>query len=221
MCWNKDVSLNTFIFSILSLLFIYYNNKYTKYKIKEFTSIWVYLLFASFISMQLAEYFLWKYMGNKKLNKIFTCLVIFLILLQPLCSLMLLESDDLKYNMMLSYFLLIGVLLCFYFVNKIINIKTSVADNGHLNWEWLPSISSNFIFCAIWSLWFFFLFYPLYKTNIRLMIIWSFILCVSLYTYLKQHTYQSMWCWMSNFIMFIFLIQILIILPYKDKGTLC
>lgn len=221
MCWNKDVSLNTFIFSIFSLIFIYYNNKYTKYKIKEFTSVWVYLLFVSFISMQLAEYFLWKYMGNKKLNKYFTYLAIVLILLQPFFSLMLLTSDIVKYNMILLYFLLIGSLLYLYFINKTIKIKTSIANNGHLNWEWLPSISSNFIFCVVWSLWFFFLFYPLYKTNLNLMVIWSFILCVSLYTYFKHDTYQSMWCWMSNIIMFVFLIQILVILPYKEKGSLC
>jgi len=219
MCWNKDVSLNTFMFSMVTLLFIYYNNKYTKYKIKEFTTIWVYLLFVSFISMQIVEYFLWNYMGNNKLNKLFTYLAIFVILLQPFCSIMLLKDDNTKKNMMLCYFLFILVLVYFYIVTKK-NIKTSIADNGHLKWDWLP-LSSEIIFCIVWSLWFFFLFYPLYKTNIKSMLICFSILCVSIYTYLKHHTYHSMWCWMTNFIMFIFLIQILVILPYKEKGTLC
>jgi hypothetical protein len=61
----------------------------------------------------------------------------------------------------------------------------------------------------------------LYITNTKLMLIWGFVLCVSLYTFLKQHTYQSMWCWMSNFIMMFYLIQILVIMPYNEKGTLC
>ncbi len=39
MCWNKEVSINTFMFSIITLLFIYYNNKFTQYKIKEFVNI--------------------------------------------------------------------------------------------------------------------------------------------------------------------------------------
>ena len=38
MCWNKDVSLNTFLFSGFVLLLIYYNNTYTKYKVAEFDS---------------------------------------------------------------------------------------------------------------------------------------------------------------------------------------
>ena len=45
MCWNKEVSLNTFIFSIFVLLLIMYNNAYTQYKIEELNSIWVYLFF--------------------------------------------------------------------------------------------------------------------------------------------------------------------------------
>lgn len=42
MCWNKEVSLNTFIFSTISLLFIYYNNIHTQYKLKEFINIYIY-----------------------------------------------------------------------------------------------------------------------------------------------------------------------------------
>ena len=49
MCWNKDVSLNTFLFSSFVILLIYYNNTYTKYKVAEFNSIWVYVFFGSFI----------------------------------------------------------------------------------------------------------------------------------------------------------------------------
>ena len=45
MCWNKEVSLNTFIFSTISLLFIYYNNTHTQYKLKEFINIYIYIIF--------------------------------------------------------------------------------------------------------------------------------------------------------------------------------
>lgn len=220
MCWNSDVSLNTFIFSITVLLFVYYNNNYTKYKSKDFSSFWVYLLFMSFISMQLAEFFLWKNLNNNKLNTIFTYFAIILILLQPFCSIMMIKDSILKQNMLFYYFILICILLCFYLIVKI-KIKTSIADNGHLNWDWLPRFDKHFIFCIIWSFWFFFLFYPLFLTNKKLFLIFGLTLILSMYTFLKHNTYQSMWCWISNFIMLMYLINILVILPYNEKGTLC
>lgn len=39
MCWNENVSLNTFLFSSFVLLLIFYNNTYTQYKIKHFTPL--------------------------------------------------------------------------------------------------------------------------------------------------------------------------------------
>ena len=65
MCWNENISLNTFIFSTFVLIFIYYNNNYTQYKTKEFNDWKLYVLFFSFIIMQLVEYFLWKSIREK------------------------------------------------------------------------------------------------------------------------------------------------------------
>ena len=36
MCWNEDISLNTFLFGSFSLLFIFLSNTWSKYKLKEF-----------------------------------------------------------------------------------------------------------------------------------------------------------------------------------------
>ena len=69
MCWNQYVSINTFIFSIFVLILIAFNNKYSPYKVKEFDSIFVYIFFISFISMQLIEFFIWRNLEDKKLNK--------------------------------------------------------------------------------------------------------------------------------------------------------
>ena len=87
MCWNKDVSLNTFLFSGFVLLLIYYNNTYTKYKVAEFDRIWVYVFFSSFILMQLIEYFVWKNINNAFYNSFYSVLAVLLILFQPIASL--------------------------------------------------------------------------------------------------------------------------------------
>ena len=59
MCWNKDISLNTFLFSSFILGLILYNNKYTRYKIKEFEDFWLVIFFMVFIIVQIVEYFVW------------------------------------------------------------------------------------------------------------------------------------------------------------------
>jgi hypothetical protein len=57
MCWNQDISINTFLFACLSLLFIFLTNKFTKYKTKTFDNPLVYLFFLVVASMQLIEFF--------------------------------------------------------------------------------------------------------------------------------------------------------------------
>ena len=65
MCWNEDVSLNTFLFSSFVLLLIIYNNLFTKYKIQELNNPFIYLLIASFVFIQLIEFFIWKNINDK------------------------------------------------------------------------------------------------------------------------------------------------------------
>lgn len=60
MCWNANVSLNTFLFSGCVLALIIYNNSFTQYKIQELNNKWVYFLIASFVFIQLIEFFIWK-----------------------------------------------------------------------------------------------------------------------------------------------------------------
>ena len=59
MCWNKIISLNTFIVSSVVLILIYMN-KDTIYKFNEFDDNYLYFFLLSISSMQLVEYFLWK-----------------------------------------------------------------------------------------------------------------------------------------------------------------
>ena len=82
MCWNQEVSLNTFLFSMFVLLLIIYNNKYTQYKIKELDNIWMYLFLASFIFMQLIEFFIWRNINNKFYNHLFSTMAVILLIIQ-------------------------------------------------------------------------------------------------------------------------------------------
>ena len=50
MCWNQTISLNTFIFTLFGINFAYLNNV---------ISIYDYIFYLLFSSIQLLEYFAW------------------------------------------------------------------------------------------------------------------------------------------------------------------
>lgn len=53
------------LYFLVSLLFIYFTNTYTKYKTSSFDNNIAYLFTLSVVCMQLLEYFLWKNLNNK------------------------------------------------------------------------------------------------------------------------------------------------------------
>ena len=86
MCWNAEISLNTFLFGCMTILFIYYTNTYTRYKSLLFDNLWYYIFLFVIISMQLLEYFIWKKIHNKSINQLLSKIGLFIIFLQPIFS---------------------------------------------------------------------------------------------------------------------------------------
>ena len=74
MCWNAEVSLNTFAFGIFILGMVIYNNTYTQYKIIRFRNEWMYLFLFSLIK----QYFL---LEDKHLLILFTLVYLYFTLL--------------------------------------------------------------------------------------------------------------------------------------------
>jgi len=190
MCWNEDVSLNTFLFSGFVLILIVYNNTYTKYKIKELDT-WMYVLIFSFIFMQLIEYFIWKNIKTTY-NHFFTRCALLLLCFQPIASLMILKNQHVRNVLLLFYCLtVLPYFLYKLFINSIYSVK-----QGHLHWNF-GNIS---IYICI--LWLFFFFYSLVAEKKWVLLI-PFVLtflatCV---LYVKTKTIGSMWCWSVNTIM--------------------
>ena len=214
MCWNQYVSLNTFLFSAFILLLIVYNNKYSSYKIKELNNIYVYLFFMSFITMQLIEFFLWRNLNNKEMNKLFSILGSLLLLLQPVASLMLLNNYNLRIKMILAYFIPIFS----YFIYEI-NRKeftTSISKSGHLKWSWLDLTSGNNIVLIYWLFFLFFsVFYNKYYLTLAYIVA---LLIISLYSYTKDGSFGSLWCWSINSLLLFYAVKLLLFLPYKEHG---
>lgn len=193
MCWNETVSLNTFLFSLFGINFAYFNSVINGYE---------YLFYYSFISMQLLEYFAWKHLNNKKINRLLSQLGLFLIIIQPI--LFILIPDNLKFNIKASlitlYIIFFVMFLLFYGVSTNIDFSMVKASNGHLAWNWLKnapygnSIWLSFLLVVLLLIKKYFLF-TMYSTTFLAIY----------YTYYKSKTWGSLWCWIAN-MMAIFLI---------------
>jgi hypothetical protein len=214
MCWNQYVSLNTFVFSTFVLLLIAFNNKYSSYKITEIKNVYYFIFLMSFFTIQLIEFFLWRNLYNKEWNKILSILGALVILLQPVASLMLLNDITLRIKMLLTY----SIPTFAYFIYEIntIDIKTTIAKNGHLKWVWFDLKGYKELLFVFWL---FFLFFSLFYNKHYFGLSYTvFLLLVTLYSYKKEGTFASLWCWSINSLMLFYAVKLLVILPYKEHG---
>lgn len=214
MCWNESVSLNTFLFSSFVLLLIMYNNYYTKYKIDELNSIWIYLFFASFIFMQLIEFFIWRNINNKFYNNLFSIMAITLLNIQPIASIMIVSNIQIRNILLIAYLCLIIPYSIYKIFTK--NIHSVVGKSGHLEWRFYDN---TFMASAVWF--FFFLFSFIYERKWGGLIFGLVLLFISYINYVNDDTMWSMWCWAVNLIMIYYAFYLLIILPFFEKKSIC
>ena len=211
MCWNENVSLNTFLFSSFVLLLILYNNTFTQYKIEHLHNLWIYLFFISFISMQLIEFFIWRNISNTFYNHIFSTLAAMTILIQPLITLMILPNTSLRNNLQLAY----SIIFIPYFIYKFItnNMVSRISNKGHLEWLFFDT---NLLLYFGWV--FFFLFSFIYTQKISGFLFGVLFFFISCYNYYKDKTIGSMWCWIINSMMIYYAFYLLFYLPFCEKG---
>jgi hypothetical protein len=208
MCWNQEVSLNTFLFSTFVLGLVVYNNTYTQYKIKEFKNVWWYLLFMSVISMQLAEFFVWRNIKNPSYNNLFSKFVFLIILIQPICSLMIISDHKVR-NILLCIYLAAAIPYSIYqYITY--NFKTLVSPCGHLNWN----LDVSGIIFSGWL--FFFLFSFFYEYKIMYFAFGLITLLAILYKY-NYETSGSVWCWIVNSMSLYLAFYLLFYLPFYEK----
>jgi hypothetical protein len=192
MCWNAEVSLNTFIFGLISAAIVLAINK---------NEIKLVLILLSVTSMQLLEYFVWRNINNKEVIKFLSLIGMGIILLQ----LIFINSFNLKGNERIIILTLI-FLSTLFALNHIINndkLKMEKAKNGHLMWHWtdiplplLIIILSFYLYAGI--------------RNKDILFIFTFItLSISLFSYYKYKTWGSMWCYISNFFWLILIAKVI------------
>ena len=214
MCWNQDVSLNTFLFGSFMLALVFYNNSYTKYTIPDIHDRWVYLFFVSVISMQLIEFFIWRNIHQPFYNQIFTSLALLLLVIQPIVSMMMVKNIPLRHLLLISY-LFLAIPYSIY-TGLTTQIRSVISKNGHLRWIQFP------LHLLVWVVWlFFFLFSAVYEKRWSGIIFGLITLVIAFINYRQENAVGSMWCWMVNSISVYYAVYLLLYLPFAEKGGIC
>ena len=186
MCWNASVSLNTYIFGLFASSFAYYNGT---------TDLLGFLLFQSFIIMQLIEYFIWsKTFSNSLLSQI----ALFAILCQPVLNILKIQKmPKLIPYLLVAYFIFIIIVYTIITPLNTLEFSSVPSKNGHLAWKWF---SWNIYIIVIW-----FAFLSVRWIIDKMYIILAFVttaLIISIILYKETKTWGSMWCWIANIISF-------------------
>jgi hypothetical protein len=217
MCWNQDISINTFVFSCLALFFIYYTNTFTRYKTPLFDNPVVYLFFLSVVSMQLIEFFLWRNLNNS-LNESLSKLASILFILQPLFLILIIPTLSTLYMMLFIYSIFMLTYLFYKKMYSPINFHTSIGKNGHLSWEFVNLKGYESIFALLYLLIYISTVFIINSPLLTIFLIPSFLISL---VYYKDNTFGTMWCWISNLFLLFLIINILIIQPYYQYSGLC
>lgn len=181
MCWNKEVSLNTFLFSLFGISFAYFNNVVNFYD---------YLYLLSFISMQLLEYFAWGNLNDKKMINFLSKIGLFLIFVQPIFFTLSRNMNNKIKTQIIALYLIFSMFCLFYFP---IDYSMNKAKNGHLAWNWLKFPT---IIIFIWLSFIFGLI--LYQKQYFKFGVYLILVLAIYYTYYTTNTWGSLWCWIAN-----------------------
>jgi hypothetical protein len=194
MCWNAEVSLNTFLFGMISMTIVLLLNKIS----------FITILFTSTLSLiQLMEYYAWNNINNK--DEIFKLSIIgyFIIVSQIL----ILNYGFLNKNDRLIAVIIILILSIYFFIYNYQNDKFYMekGKNKHLIWHWIDIPTPLLLIVLIFYI------YPAIQYGIITSMAIIVPLLISLYYYYKYKTWGSMWCYMSNFLWIILILKSLIL----------
>lgn len=178
MCYSAQVSIDTFLLTLFASYFLF----------REKHSAWSLAFWFSFTLVQLMEFFLWTYLRHPEYNKFFSLMVMFLICSQPFFAIMKSSLSNKAWFIGLYSLVVVSIVTS----TPLQRIKTSVAPNKHLLWEW-AQFPSWIVF-----LWCVFLIIPLFASNQGAGLITLITLLISIYTFYKDGTWASMWCWMAT-----------------------
>jgi hypothetical protein len=188
MCWNAEVSLQSFLIGITAVFLGYQNG----------LSLPVTLFCLTIVFMQLIEYFVWTFSSNKTVNFVASLAAVGLLWLQPIASILTLESKETITG--LQVYIGLSIIGLFLPNNKPLDqvYKMTQGENGHLVWNWFQKDNRTILSLLVY---FVFLLGPLLlRKQFILFSLATSTLALSLYSFYKDNTWGSLWCWIVNYI---------------------
>lgn len=200
MCYNKDISINTYIIGLVSSYLLLTNDKKTL-KILGFFFIVV-------IQMQLVEYFLWSNTKCSSKNITITHIGALLNVIQPIMlylAILYYNKDITNENKkIMNITIIIYILALLLYSLNLFPIGCSIVtevSKPYLQWGWFYKKYPNFI-TIMFPLTLVILMYfgvdKPYNFYLSLIIMLSFI--ISFIIYRKQRSFGTLWCWFAVFI---------------------
>jgi hypothetical protein len=186
MCWNAEVSLQSFFLGVMAL------------GVGWATGLSIPVLFfcLTIVLMQLVEFVVWKNYDDKHVNRSASYAAAALLTLQPVASILTLTSNTSRLALLFGYAVAGGLGQLFDHPRDY--SMTVSPTNGHLAWNWLDKTPASFLNLAIY---FFFLFIPLILTRKwELLGLAVITLAASLFSFWQSNTWGSLWCWLVNII---------------------
>jgi hypothetical protein len=205
MCINKEVSITTFISSVIVVIYLWFRNyKYDK---------WYAIFLLTFASMQFWEFLLWIYKGTKydfTISGIIIPITLCLELIVPYLG-KLWYQNNYKWNIgakllnefktsFFPYILLIYIIAFIISLSKKKKESTTITPQGSLNWNnTFETTNATYINGFMFA---FILAYPFKESLIYIPI---FIFASSLIALAVSDSFSSYWCLIANFATFFFL----------------
>jgi hypothetical protein len=196
MCWSADVSLKTFLFSACVFVLAWLNGFKRK----------IMFLYFSFILMQLIEFFLWRNLKNEQLNRLFSFMAFGLLAIHPFAFCIIITDPAIQRWFFALYIVFLSLTLYIH-TTKTVDYSVSVAENGHLRWNWVKSYE---VIYYIYLIFFFALLIE--KEYIAFIIIFATYI-YSIISYYQEGTFSSLWCWTANMIGIFIILRVL---QHKD-----
>ena len=216
MCFNKEISLTTFVISLFVSVLFYIRNRPNDRLISIFN--------LTIASMQLVEYFIWSNINNKEKNKFYTRIAKLTYTLHPIIIMIafyLFGTLSINKNI-LVYPIIISIIytcyLLFELFNSPYNLSTVGKINKHLVWNGNMNVNYNSLQMMFHYLCYFtviILFPLLIKPFKHGLLLSSLIALTAFFAYLKtnneqnindKNSWKSLWCNIGNICAFIFYI---------------
>lgn len=211
MCWSAEVSLNTFLVSAFAVV-LAYSNGYP----------WQVLLFIlAFSSMQLVEFAVWRWGlqdPTSRANTLASAAGALLLLAQPIATINLLADSAVRRAFWALYALFLAVNAAAHFAGRQSAgsiFRTTVAENGHLRWHYVSTLSLAITLYMVLIL------VPVFLASKPAFAVLAAALVASAWTYARHGTWGSMWCWWANAISLLLLAKIVLWDPVRPQQARC